>query len=456
MRTIATHIYNIVLSAVMLLALGGCVADVEVESVDVLGHGEVEHTLVMYLLADNNLSAAIYKNALDAEEGMIGASPATRLVIYLDTTEDSKLYEIRYLPYGGGGEHIRTCKTLKTYPRQTSTTPEVMKMVMEDVRRLVPSRSYGLVMSGHGTGWYPKPISGVGYESQRVAPQAGTEGQAFSFLWSEMPETRHMGYDYALTADGSWSRKEESSYISSSEIVEGLSPIHFDYIIFDACFMSSVEFLYDMRHSADYIVASPVEIYYVGLPYVEIVRSLMSHTSNIFRLGEIAMDVYTRDKEFSSRESLALAMVDCSKLEALADATAAVCASAGAEDCLVLVESRLQKVDEESPYWEGVQPLDRMEPAGFHDLEDFVCALTDSEELEDRFLAALDDAVVWSCHTEDIYSMDIFGGGGDIEYKVGGELDLCGMNTYVPLREAPQTLSYYLQTAWAKKIYGLE
>ena len=102
-----------------------------VESVDVLGHGEVEHTLVMYLLADNNLSAAIYKNALDAEEGMIGASPATRLVIYLDTTEDSKLYEIRYLPYGGGGEHIRTCKTLKTYPRQTSTTPEVMKMVME-------------------------------------------------------------------------------------------------------------------------------------------------------------------------------------------------------------------------------------------------------------------------------------------------------------------------------------
>ena len=455
MRTIATHIYDIVLSAVMLLALGGCVA-AGVESVEVFGHGETEHTLVMYLLADNNLSAAIYKNALDAEEGMIGASPATRLVIYLDTTEDSKLYEIRYLPYGDGGEHIRTCKILKTYPRQTSTTPEVMKMVLEDVRRLAPSRSYGLVMSGHGTGWYPKPISGVGYESQRVAPQAGTEGQAFSFLWSEMPETRHMGYDYALTADGSWSRKEESSYISSTEIVEGLSPIHFDYIIFDACFMSSVEFLYDMRHSADYIVASPVEIYYVGLPYVEIVRSLMSHTSNIFRLGDIAMDVYTRDKEFSSRESLALAMVDCSKLEALADAVAAVCASTGAEDCLALVESRLRKVDEESPYWEGVQPLDRMEPAGFHDLEDFVCALTDDGELEDRFLAALDDAVVWSCHTEDIYSMDIFGGGGDIEYKVGGELDLCGVSTYVPLREAPQTLSYYLQTAWAKKIYGLK
>ena len=29
MRTIATHIYNIVLSAVMLLALGGCVAELE-------------------------------------------------------------------------------------------------------------------------------------------------------------------------------------------------------------------------------------------------------------------------------------------------------------------------------------------------------------------------------------------------------------------------------------------
>lgn len=463
MRFFALHIYNIVLAVVVLL-LSGCV--VPSEEVDFLAPNEVEHTLVMYLLAENNLSNSIYKNALDAEKGMVGAKPNTRLVIYLDTFEDSKLYEVRYLPYGDGGEHIRTCKTLKTYPRQTSTTPEVMKTVLEDVKSLAPSRTYGLVMSGHGTGWYPKPTSGTGYDQQKVAPMSGVgENVEYLFgMWYDNPETRSMGYDYAQGADGGWDRTEESCYISSAELIEGLSPIHFDYIIFDACFMSSVEFLYDMRHSADYIIASPVEILAVGLPYTEIVRSVMSHTANLGRLGEVVMDVYMRNDDFSNLKSLALTMVDCSKLERLAESVAAIYASTGAEDCLTLVESRLRKdvLDgDELPYWKGVQPLDRMQPAGFHDLEDYVTMLSDNDELKQQFLAALDDAVVWNHHTEDIYSLGynfsgISFGFDNIEYKVGGVLDLCGISTYIPIRTAPTTFLHYTQTAWAKEIYGLE
>lgn len=462
------HIYinRWLLPLLVLVAMAGCAAPSD--EMTVLDTNEVEHTLVMYLLADNNLSASIYNNALDAEEGMIGASPSTRLVIYLDKAEDSKLYEVRYLPYGSGGEHIRYCKMLKTYPRQTSTTPEVMRQVMEDVRELAPSRSYGLVLSGHGTGWFPEPSSGVGYEQQKVTPLGGQgvgwSGEYFFDLWREEPQTRSMGYDYALGEDGQWSRNLDESFINSQELLEGLSPIHFDYIIFDACFMSSVEFLYDMRTAADYIVASPVEILAVGLPYVEIVKTLMAHTSNINRLGEVIMDVYMRDNNFTSRKSLALTLVDCSKMDALADAAAAVYASTGAEDCLTLVESRLKRAMWNYinlPYFDGVQPLDRMRPAGFHDFEDYVCQLTDNEELKGQFQKALDDAVVWSLHTEDIYSVGysidgLAWGYDDIEYKVDGVLDLCGINTYIPVRQAPITLSHYLQTEWAKKVYGLE
>ncbi len=447
---------------VTLFLLGGCAVESDVE---MLESGEVEHTLVMYLLAESNLSSSLYKNALDAEKGMAGASPATRLVIYHDTAEGSKLYEVRYLPYGSGGEYISHCKTLKTYPRQASTTPEVMKCVMEDIKTLAPSRTYGLVMSGHGTGWFPKPTTGVGYDQQKVAPVGGVGAAEYYYdWWRENPETRSVGYDYAQGVDGEWSRDEEESYTSSLELLEGLSPIRFDYIIFDACFMSSVEFLYDFRHATDYIVASPVEILAVGLPYKEIVQTLMSHTNNLSRLGDVVMDVYMRDNVFSNRKSLALTMIDCSKLEPLADAVTAICASAAADGCVSLVESRLQKAQyegEELPYFEGVQPLDRMQPAGFHDLEDFVCGLTDSDELKEQFQKALDDVVVWSCHTEDIYALgyDLRGlsfGYDNIEYKVGGALELCGINTYIPIATAPRTLSHYLQTAWAKKIYGIK
>lgn len=461
---LTTHIYNILLVVLMSLLVSGC--DMTESDVEMLDSGEVEHTLVMYLLAENNLSSSIYNNALDAEKGMIGSSPSTRLVIYHDTADETKLYEVRYLPYGAGGEHIRYCKTLKTYPRQTATTPEVMKAVMEDVKRLAPSRTYGLVMSGHGTGWFPKPSSGTGYDKQKVAPlvpqTSGTEEVEYFFdLWRDNPETRAMGYDYALGADGSWNRSEDSCYVTSKEIIEGLKPIHFDYIIFDACFMSSVEFLYDMRHSADYIIASPVEILAVGLPYTEIVKTLMSHTSNLSRLGEVVMDVYMRDDSFSSRKSLALAMIDCSKLDALAESVAAIYDATTSESCVALVEERLQNAkfgDVTLPYFEGVQPLDRMRPAGFHDLEDYVLALSDDEALEERFIAALDDAIVWNCHTENIYALGysldgMAYGYDDIEYKVDGKLSLCGISTYIPIRETPVTLSHYLQTSWAKFIY---
>lgn len=463
MKSTLSHIHALLLALLVPLFVGGCAGDWQ-ESV-ALNDGEVEHTLVMYLLAENNLSSFIQKNARDAEEGMVGASPATRLVIYLDSYDETKLYEVRYLPYGGGEEHIRYSKVLKTYPRQTSTSPEVMKSVMEDIKTLAPSRTYGLVLSGHGTGWYPKPTADVSYDKQKVAPMSG-EGSAEYYYdwWREMPETRAMGYDYTLNENERWSSTEESSYISSAEIVEGLSPIHFDYILFDACFMSSVEFLYDMRHSADYIIASPVEILDVGMPYTEIVPLLMKHTNNLGRLGDAVMNVYMRDNEFTSRKSLALTMVDCSKLEPLADVVAEIYRATESEDCLSLVESRLQYAEYEGgelPYWEGVQPLDRMRPAGFNDFEDYVTLWTDSEELKQLFQRALDDVVVWNCHTEEVYSYgyDLRGisfGADYIEYKVGGALDLCGINTYIPLRKAPITLSYYLQTAWAKKIYGIE
>ena len=433
-----------VLGLLLLCSLVGCGS----QEVVVLNGSEVEHTLVMYLIANNNLETSIYKNALDAEDGMVGASPSTRLVIYLDKRDETVLYEVRYLPYGDGDEHIRYCKELKRYPEQTSTTPEVMRSVLEDVKRLAPSRSYGLVMSGHGTGWFPKPSSGTSYDQQKVAVRPEYEFNYERF----MPETRAMGYDLVMGEDGKYGRTDES-FISSAEILQGLSPIHFEYIIFDACFMSSVEFLYDLRHAADYIVASPVEILGVGLPYVEIVGSLMSRGHDVRSIPDVVKEVYLRDNIFTATKSLALAVIDCSQLEPLAEVVAEVYAAARVGDYKNTIA---QKVD-----MEQMQVLDRMRPAAFYDLEDYVCALAGEGALKEQFLEALNRAVVNVAHTDDIYSYgyspDGFSVGYDfIEQKVGGVLDLCGVSTYIPCRDLPITLSHYFATDWAKKIYAME
>ncbi len=448
------RIYNNVALALLLL-LSGCQimeGPVVEGPIVTLNNGEVEHTLVMYLIANNNLESSIYRNALDAEVGMKGALPSTRLVIYLDRRNETKLYEVRYLPYGSGDEYICRCEVLKEYPQQVSTKPEVMTSVLEDVKRLAPSKSYGLVLSGHGTGWFPKPSSGTNYDQQKVAPLAG-EGVEYQFNYERfMPETRAMGYDLVEQEDGSFVRTDDS-YISSQEIVVGLSPIHFDYILFDACFMSSIEFLYDLRHSADYVVASPVEILGVGMPYKEIVANLMSADHDLEKLLDVIMDVYMRDNNFTATKSLALALMDCSQFDALAEVVAEIYESVKSGDYKQTISSRVD-VD-------AIQVLDRMKPEAFHDFDDYVCALAGEGELKAKFLEALGRVVVKNVHTEDIYSYGYSPEGWSmgydfIENKVGGALDLCGINTYIPYRNVPVTLEYYFQTAWAKKIYGVE
>jgi hypothetical protein len=325
-----------------------------------------------------------------------------------------------------------------------------MRTVMEDVLELAPSRSYGLVMAGHGSGWFPKPSSGTSYNEQKVAPAGGREYDFTPLM--QWGETRYMGWDYVRDGQMDGTIVDES-YISTAEIIEGLSPIHFDYIIFDACFMSSVEFLYDVRHAADYILASPVEILGCGLPYKEIVENLMSTEHDVRAIGDIVMDVYMRDNNFTSRKSLALATIDCSKIDAVAEAVAKIYASTGATDCAELVAEKVDLTQ--------VQVLDRMRPAAFYDLEDFVCQLTDDEVLLADFRRALGEMVVENTHTKDIYSLgytpdgDIFGY-DDIESKVGGELSLCGVSSYLPRSAAPVTLKNYLSNAWARKIYRLD
>ncbi len=435
---------------VAMLSVGCAVGDEEIVE---LSAGEAEHTLIMYLIADNNLAGSLYQNALDAEKGMVGAMPQTRLVVYLDNANETTLYEITYRNYGSG-EHVRQCRKLKEYPHQTSTTPKVMKRVLEDVMRLAPSRSYGLVMASHGSGWFPKPASGTSYNEQKVAPLypmvAGGNEVEYDFgPLMQGGATRYMGWDYVRNESGGVQQTDDS-FISTAEVAEGLSPIHFDYIIFDACFMSSVEFLYDVKECADYIIASPVEILSCGLPYEAIVGNLMSSEHSLAEIGDIVMDVYMRDNDFSFIKSLAIALIDCSKLEALADSVARIYWAEKVGDVVTTVE---QKVD-----LERVQVLDRMKPAAFYDLEDFVCEMTDNEKLLSRFREALAKAVVTASNTEEINSLGYTPDGeafgyDNIEMKVDGKLDLCGLSCYVPRRSAPVTFKCYEQTGWAKRVY---
>ena len=45
--------------------------------------------------------------------------------------------------------------TSHTYDQENSASPQVLKRVINDVTRLYPAKSYGLIVFSHGSGWLP-------------------------------------------------------------------------------------------------------------------------------------------------------------------------------------------------------------------------------------------------------------------------------------------------------------
>ena len=97
-----------------------------------------------------------------------------------------------------------------------------------------------MVMAGHGQGWITREmlngasgISTLNYTASLFVPAVGAE------------VTRAFG--------------ESNVQVNPGEIAEGInnSIVDIDYILFDACFMSNIETIYELRNSANYIIASP-------------------------------------------------------------------------------------------------------------------------------------------------------------------------------------------------------
>lgn len=407
---------NIIAALMTIFTMASCADDNDVE----LRSNEADRTLVFYILADNNLASYMLDNVIAAESGVEqGIPPTSRMVVYLDKADTTLLYEIGYMPYGSEN-YIKYSKPIKGYPRQNSNTPTVMRKVLDDVQQLVPSRYYSLVLSAHGTGWFPKSMKETSIINQR-APGLRDE---YDFSASDDAKlTRAWGYDGGNMSD-------EAGWMSGEELAEGLSGISLDCLIFDACFMSSIELLYDLRSSARYIIASPTEVMASGFPYKVIVPMILGINPDLPEVAKAIVDTY-RNTSFGGEHSSSIALVDCSEIEALAASVRAICVS----------DSKLN-VSKSS-----IQPMESMSRHAFYDLKGYFAAMTDDAGLTADFERAFANAVAWHDNTDKVYSAY----NGYIP-SVGEELAIEGINCYIPSDNTPVTNSFWRQTSWAKAI----
>lgn len=298
--------------------------------------------------------------------------------------------------------------TLVVYPEHTnSATKESLATVLNDIKQRFPSRHYGMLLSSHATGWIPDAY-----------PQYGENSNEEIIGLSIKPNS------VGAYIDGN---KQQSS-IDIHDFADAI-PFHLQYLIFDACFMGTIESSWALKDISDYIIASPTEVIAKGMDYRQLVHRLLYDEQP--DLEGVCRDYFEYYNNQSGLEqSATIALYDSSKIEPVADAFAAIVAAH--RDQLEAVDhASVQRYHRRSSGSQYFYPF-------FFDLRDYALAMgANSDELA-QLDYALDQFILYHAQTPQFFSEKL--------------LRCCGVSCYIPYPNYDILNSYYRLLDWNKRV----
>lgn len=370
-----------------------------------------DRTVLVYMAADNNLSN-IYSDTIpsfsqqDITE-MISAAgdiPSnSRLLIYIDDTELPRILSIEQQK---GRRPI--AKVLHQYTSEhNSGDAETLRLALEWATDNCPAKSYGLVLWSHGDAWLP----------------------------AKSPAHRAVCWD-----------SQSSTWMEIADIAHTLSAFpRMEFILFDACFMQSIEVAYELRNTTKYIIGSPAEIPAPGAPYKRIVSTMFSPSNSATHIAEEYYKEYSEGKVIiKGREpatyGVCLSVVDCDELEQLATTTQAMITK------YANTQSKLQLTGVQRYYL-----LNSSKRPGYYDMNGYMLRLLTDADDYNRWASALDKAIPYRITTPHWFS-DYTG----TEYVTLESYS--GISCYVPrntsnrsqLNEAFRSTSWYHAAGWSQ------
>ena len=382
---------------------------------------KANHTL-MYYFFGTSLGGFFKTNLSDAataiETGILGNS--NRVVFFRQ--------EGQYSGYIGELKYDVTKRECNEFRIKDITltvntiTPNSIGEIMAEMAEVAPAERYGIVFAGHGQGWILREI--LASDSDISAA-----GSAAAF---------NLGYTPFVPAPGAEVTRafgEKNVQVNIPELAEGIehSGVELDYILFDACFMSNIEAIYDLRNSANYIIASPCEIMGKGFPYNRTLPHLFKdegRTTDYVGAAE-SYHIYYRDEYIGNSRCGSIAVYDCSEIESLAEATKDVMKSAKSE----YNAKELQTYEGENPHH-------------FYDFGEWVRVVATDDAALQSFNEAMAECIIAKYSLASFYSA--YGTYGT--YPIN--LDVySGVTTSAPSRAYPNG---WRTTSWYKDVIALE
>lgn len=304
-----------------------------------------KQTLIVFFPHTGNLYSYLSNNIRDMEQAMLRTDNNPNVIVYMNYgTNRDKACIYKITRNGDVCEH----DTLRKYTENPYLTPERMTSLFKEIKQLTNGTTeYKMVIGCHGMGW----IYSDDYNNLiRAYPN-----MAYNYDSVENPITRWMG--------------SSSAKIDINKFAEALyeASIHPKMMLFDVCYMSNIESLYELRNTADYIVASSIEIMGKGMPYLDIWNDIIAPTtkSSLNTLCKNVYDSYNR----SSQPYIAISAIDCSRLENLA---------------LAVKDINSKYVFQEEKKYQ-LQILDGYEPPLFYDMGRYVELQCSDMNLYERY-----------------------------------------------------------------------
>ena len=369
-------------------------------------------TILAYLIANNNLNDELLYNIAIMYDGLRSMDKPASLLVYWDGSSsmgdnNSTHLILKYETDGKGKinnkpalsvdattrEVLDAAVVLKEYPSQVSTDKEVFESVLSDMVNFATTDKLGFVVGSHGSSWL-NTIS--------------TSGRA-------------MGYDGAY-----------SNFILLDEMVEAMEGVgkKFEFILFDACFMGTVEVSYEFRNVADYLISSVMEVPSYGFPYDYFLSDL--YKGNVAGYKKVCQSFIEYYEDIYDKGNLneaawgTIALIDCSEVDNLVTQV---------REEIVFHKETL------SNYYPGnLQEYGRQGGKYIaYDLQHFIQDLNGGE-VPEAFEDQMKKTVLYKGCLEKAryYSYD---------YDVDAE-NYCGMGLYIPLSSRSKWNTYFKTLDW--------
>ena len=341
----------------------------------------VGQTVFMFFPWSNSLLSDFRRTVEDMQTVVAQRSMKDeRIMVFMATSErEAVLFELKKQ----NGRCLTD--TLRRYSDHPFTSRQWLTSLFSEVMTQAPASRYGMVVGCHGLAWVP--VQGQRNARKRLGSQERIDEEDNLYkkerIDKEGDDLMHFEVQGPVTTRFIGGTYPETQ-IETTDLADAMADagLHTEYILFDACYMSSVEVAYELKDVTHYLIASPTEVLSYGFPYITMGKHLLG-TPNYKGIVDSYISFYlSYNLPYGT-----VAVTDCTQLDALAAIAQQINAAAAEQ----LVPN-------------GVQIMDGYSPTLFYDLGHLISLKDAGTVLTAAFAEQLDKTVPYKGHTDQYFT----------------------------------------------------